>query len=97
MQMPPDEQPIAHAIIHSASIDAVADLALRGGLEEPGTAELRCDACDELLEGEPNGRGLYVWSRGDELRIEEPALCGKCATAIGVTALAGFSIEEEEG
>ena len=59
--------------------------------------ELRCDACDEPLEGEPEGRGLYMWTRGDEVRFEEPALCQDCATAIGVTALAQWAVEEEEG
>ena len=35
--------------------------------------------------------------RGEEVRIEEPPLCAACATAIGVTALAQWSVEEEEG
>jgi hypothetical protein len=60
-------------------------------------SELRCDACSELIEGEPAGRGLYVWTRGDEVRYEEPPLCMGCATAIGITALAIWSVEEEEG
>ena len=38
-----------------------------------------------------------MWTRGDEVRFEEPALCGNCATAISVTALATWSAEEEEG
>ena len=82
----------------SVSIDAVADAALSpwrsGNVLE---AELRCDACNEPIEGEPAGRGLYMWTRGDEVRFEEPALCDRCATAIGVTALAAWSVEEEEG
>ena len=42
-----------------------------------------CDACETLIDDEHdmNGSGLYVWSRGDELRIEEPLLCASCATA----------------
>jgi hypothetical protein len=82
----------------SVSIDAVADAALspwRSGDAPAG--ELRCDACNEPIEGEPAGHGLYVWTRGDEVRFEEPALCARCATAIGVTALAAWSVEEEEG
>jgi hypothetical protein len=82
----------------SVSIDAVADAALspwRSGDVPAG--ELQCDACDEPIEGEPAGHGLYVWTRGDEVRFEEPALCARCATAIGVTALAAWSVEEEEG
>jgi hypothetical protein len=38
-----------------------------------------------------------MWSRGEELRFEEPALCSQCAVAIGVTALSAWSVEEEGG
>jgi hypothetical protein len=43
------------------------------------------------------GRGLLVWSRGEERRYQEPPLCATCAAAIGVTALQRWEIEEEEG
>jgi hypothetical protein len=82
----------------SMSIDPIADVALRAAatvVEETGT--LHCDACEEPIEGEPAGSGLYVWTRGDEVRYEEPPLCMCCATAIGVTALAAWNVEEEEG
>ena len=81
----------------SFSIDSVADAALQVRQVEAGAAELRCDACDAAIDGEAPGRGLYMWTRGDEVRFEEPALCDSCATAIGVTALAMWSVEEEEG
>jgi hypothetical protein len=83
----------------SVSIDAIADAALKNWNSEVSVEEaaIRCDACDEFIEGEPAGRGLYMWTRGDEVRFEEPALCGNCATAIGMTALATWSAEEEEG
>lgn len=81
----------------SVSIDSVADAALQAHRHETGAVELRCDVCDEAIEGEPAGRGLYIWTRGEESRCEEPALCRRCATAIGVTALAAWSVEEEEG
>lgn len=81
----------------SVSIDSVADAALLAHRHEAGPVELRCDVCDEAIEGEPAGRGLYMWTRGEESRFEEPALCRRCATAIGVTALAAWSVEEEEG
>jgi hypothetical protein len=77
------------------SVDVVADAAL-AAVHASGT-DVRCDACDAVIEGEPAGRGLYVWTRGDEVRFEEPPLCARCATAIGVTALAQWSVEEEEG
>ena len=81
--------------IFSVAVDGVAEAALRAGRER--TTDQRCDACDGLLAGEPAGRGLYMWTRGSEIRFEEPALCDACATAIGVTALAAWSVEEEEG
>jgi hypothetical protein len=66
----------------------------------------RCDVCAGTLttdqseaDGDESvsGRGLLVWSRGDERRYQEPPLCPSCATAIGVSALQRWEIEEEEG
>ena len=73
----------------------------------------RCDACSEALsEGEGadgegaddeadgyqvRGKGLYMWTRGDQIRFEEPVLCPSCGAAIGLSALARWEIEEEEG
>ena len=54
-----------------------------------------CDACGKSVEGEPAGRGLYVWTRGDETRYEEPPLCATCANAIGLAALAQWELEED--
>ncbi|MRG97625.1 hypothetical protein [Polyangium spumosum] len=79
------------------AIDSLADVALKARETPEDASELRCDACSEPIEGEPAGRGLYVWTRGDEVRYEEPPLCVLCATAIGITALATWSVEEEEG
>ena len=81
----------------SVSIDAIADASLQSQRSASSATELRCDVCDEPIEGEPSGRGLYMWTRGDEVRFEEPALCARCSTAIGVTALAAWDVEEEEG
>ena len=66
---------------------------------------LRCDVCDVPLTGDDRddsehafaGRGLYVWIRGGQTVYEEPPLCAACGTAIGMTALARWDIEEEEG
>jgi len=67
----------------------------------------RCDACGESLAppsaadvddgGEGRGRGMLVWSRGEERRYQEAPLCSECAVAIGVSALQRWEIEEEEG
>jgi hypothetical protein len=65
---------------------------------------LRCDICGEATpEGETTdgygipGRGVYLSARGDEVRLESVPLCASCASAIGMTALARWEIEEEEG
>ncbi len=69
--------------------------------------ESRCDACGAALLSEPDerepygygvrGRGVYLWSRGDEIRFEDAPLCASCASALGMVALARWEIEEEEG
>lgn len=89
--------PVPASLAPAVSIDAFADAALQSQRLLAGALELRCDVCDVPIEGEPSGRGLYMWTRGDEVRFEEPALCPHCATAIGVTALAAWNVEEEEG
>lgn len=67
----------------------------------------RCDVCGEELAPEHEeedasgydlpGRGLLVWSRGEERRYQEPPLCPACAAAISLSALQRWEIEEEEG
>lgn len=71
----------------------------------------RCDVCsgplpsndrndgDEQDEDEHalTGRGLLVWVRGEERRYQEPPLCASCASAIGLSALSRWEIEEDEG
>jgi hypothetical protein len=63
-----------------------------------------CDACGASLGDDAGGddpgargRGTYLWARGEEVRLEHVPLCTSCASAIGVTALARWEIEEEEG
>jgi hypothetical protein len=64
-------------------------------------ADERCNVCGEPLgdndEESLGGRGLLVWARGEERRYEEPQLCPSCASAIGVSALHRWEIEEDEG
>lgn len=59
--------------------------------------QLRCDACDHPIEGEPAGRGLLVFPRGDTVSFEEPPLCERCAHAIGMAALFRWAEEEDGG
>jgi hypothetical protein len=63
-----------------------------------------CDACGQPLPLEDDcdgygipGSGVYLWKRGDDVRLEKVPLCASCASAIGMTALARWEIEEEEG
>ncbi len=64
-----------------------------------------CDVCKDPVEAPEEeeegfsvrGRGLLVWTRGEERRYQEPPLCPGCAAAIGMTALQRWEIEEEEG
>lgn len=55
-----------------------------------------CDLCGKTFEGVPAGSGLFLWSRGEELRVEEPPLCEDCASQITIGALMKWEIEEEE-
>lgn len=57
----------------------------------------RCDACGAEIPGEPAGHGVTIKIRGDAVVREELPLCGKCAHAIGMTAMFRFAEEEEEG
>ena len=60
-----------------------------------------CDACGQAVDAnddeEEARRGVYLWARGNEVRLEAVPLCAACASAIGATALARSEIEEEEG
>ena len=55
-----------------------------------------CDACGRSFEGEPAGAGLFLWTRGDEVRYEEPPLCEACASEITVGALVKWDAEDDE-
>ena len=69
--------------------------------EPPEGAVVRgyeCDRCGEKFDGEPAGSGLFIWSRGGELRYEEPPLCERCASKVTLGALLRWEDEgEEEG
>jgi hypothetical protein len=63
---------------------------------EPEPKSYDCDSCGEHFEGEPAGSGLFMWTRGDERRFEEPPLCESCAQSVTLDALTRFVVEEEE-
>jgi hypothetical protein len=81
------------ALIISCAIDDVALAALRHRQPE----EVRCNACDESIEGEPAGKGTFLWTRGDQVQHEESPLCSRCATAIGMSAMRHWQFEDDEG
>ncbi len=66
----------------------------RGNSEKDQRYE--CDLCGKDFEGQPAGSGLFIWTRGTELRIEEPPLCERCATRVTASALFQWAIDEDE-
>jgi hypothetical protein len=66
----------------TCAIDDVAMAALRNADE----GERRCSVCEDPIVGEPGGTGLMMWTRGDDVRYDEPLLCGGCAASIAVHA-----------
>ena len=60
--------------------------------------ERRCDLCGTTLADgvEDGGSGLYLWTRGDEVRFEEPPLCQKCGFDLAMVANRRWAEEEEE-
>lgn len=86
-----------HAVLFEEVVTALCDVCdARLGDDDVSDAqsrpgELRSDA------HMPSGRGLLVWSRGEERRYQEPPLCPACAAAIGMSALQRWESEEEEG
>lgn len=60
--------------------------------------ERRCDLCDAVIAKyeETGGSGLYVWTRGEETRFEEPPLCATCGPELALTAFRRWDQEDEE-
>lgn len=64
--------------------------------------ERRCDVCATSLAGgddaddDKEGVGMYLWSRGGELRREEVPLCEACSGAIFASALGMIDFDDEE-
>ncbi len=65
--------------------------------------ERRCDVCATALsvsgdaqDEEKEGAGMYLWSRGGEVRREEVPLCEACSGAIFASALGMIDFDDEE-
>jgi hypothetical protein len=61
------------------------------------SATFVCDVCGRTLEGMPAGSGLFIWTRGEEVRYENPPLCDECAPRVTVAALGFWDHDEDEG
>jgi len=64
-----------------------------------------CSVCSDPMGPTPDegtspfavqGRGLLLFSRGEERRAEEPLICEDCNTAVGIAALQSFHGNEGE-
>lgn len=64
--------------------------------ERPAPRTYECDACGRHFEGAPGGAGLLVWTRGEDVRYEEPPLCEECASEITIGALMKWELEQDE-
>ena len=53
-----------------------------------------CDLCGETFQGPPEGSGLFMWTRGSEVRMEEPPLCRDCAPQL---VLGAFHVYTDGG
>ena len=60
--------------------------------------ERRCDVCGDIvdIDDEDASSALYVWTRGNETRYEEPPLCAKCGPALGLAQVRRWQIEDDE-
>ena len=73
----------------------ISTVAKRDEDRDDAKPPVRCDACGEEIEGVPAGSGLFLWTRGEEVRYEEPPLCEQCAYAIAVGGTLQMDVEEE--
>lgn len=78
------DRPLEVRTIITCAIDDVALAALRNAHHE----QIQCALCDDVIEGEAYSTGLMMWTRGDDVRYDEPPLCGPCSTSITVSAWA---------
>ncbi len=54
-----------------------------------------CDWCERQFSGRATGKGLLLWTRGEELRYEEPPLCEGCAEKLLLGAWTQWALEDE--
>lgn len=59
--------------------------------------DARCDVCDAVVDADDALPALYVFTRGEERRYEEPPVCARCAHALGAAQLRRWQVEDDEG
>lgn len=90
--------PFVTAVYEERVTSPPVQYAASGEPEPELRKHFECDLCGLDCEGTPSGSGLLLWSRGDELRIDEPPLCEECASRITIGAVVKWASEgEEEG
>ena len=60
-------------------------------------AQCVCDVCGKPIQGEPAAHGLLIWTRGDEVRYEQPPVCKLCAQSLTMAGTRLMSDQGEEG
>ena len=75
---PPNGQPIISCAIDDVAI--AARMSKRRRLPS-------CSNCSRPINGRPAATGLFMWTRGDEVRYDEPPLCSCCASTVTMVAL----------
>ncbi len=86
------ERPLEVRTVFTCAIDEIAMASLR----EQQAEDVFCDVCEQLIDGEVRTTGLMMWTRGDDVRYDEPPLCEVCASGIAVSAWTRWSHFTEE-
>lgn len=82
---------------------AVRSFSHRALFREEQSREHRCEVCGLAISPRdddgamPAGSGLLVWTRGDEVRYDEPPLCPTCSAALGMAQVRRWDTDDEEG
>ena len=85
-------------ILHAVTPSAVTSMVARAAPPERSGAEAKAHPMRRVRRGHrgaARGVGLFLWTRGDEVRYEEPPLCERCAYAIAVGGMLQWDVEEE--
>lgn len=80
----------------SALVPVLGDVFEDTHSEPPPPQVYECDLCGKSFEGAPAGAGLLLWTRGEEVRCEEPPLCESCSAELLLGAMLRYSVDEEE-